>query len=137
MDYYSQYKYKFYLNATHAIYIEGKCGTIHPHTWEIIIHTVKVQDDFVQFNEVEEAIEKYLEQYQNRYINEINPFNILNPTLEHITKFLLNQLQEILNAIGWVIFTIEVSETPTRSYIISTVETIVVIGYVKNVCLEI
>ncbi|WP_310602467.1 6-carboxytetrahydropterin synthase [Anaerosporobacter sp.] len=122
MDFYSQYKFKFYLNATHAIYIDGKCGAPHPHTWEIILHTVKMEEEFIRFHEVEEQIEGYLEKYQNRFINEIPPFDILNPTLEYITQFMLEQFQNILNPTGWVIFTIEVSETPTRSYIISTVE---------------
>ena len=117
-----QYKFHIYLNASHAIYINGKLGQAHPHTWEISLATIKLQDEFVQFTEVERTLEKYLERYQNQYLNEIEPFNIQNPTLENITVFLLDQIQSLLNDLGWMVFTIEVAETPTRSYIISLVD---------------
>lgn len=122
MNFYGQYKYKFYLNATHAINIDGVKGDIHPHTWEIILDTVKVIDAFVQFDEVESKIDGCLEKYQNKLLNEIEPFNDLNPTLEYMTNYLLEEFQSILNPIGWFVFMIEIAETPTRSYIISTVE---------------
>ena len=47
---YSQYKFKFYINANHAIYLNGVLGKNHPHTWEITIDTIKVRDDFIQFD---------------------------------------------------------------------------------------
>lgn len=122
MEYYSQYKFNFYLNATHAIYFKGNCGTPHPHTWEITIHTIKLRQEFVQFHDVEETIEALLEKYQNKFLNDFEPFDVINPTLEYITQFLLEQFQEVLKPIGWLIFMIEISETPTRSYVISTVE---------------
>nr|MBQ8252768.1 6-carboxytetrahydropterin synthase [Lachnospiraceae bacterium] len=119
---YSQYKFNFYLNASHAIYIDGKLGAAHPHTWEIIIRTIKSQKEFVMFNEVENRIEQFLGTYQNRYINEFEPFDAMNPTLENITSYFLEQLEELLEPLGWIVFYIEVSETPTRSYVISRVE---------------
>ncbi len=72
--------------------------------------------------EVEKALEDYLKQYQDHFLNDFAPFDSMNPTLENITEFFLNRMQEILNRLGWVIFCIEVAETPTRSYIISLVE---------------
>ena len=119
---YSQYKFNFYLNASHAIYIDGKMGESHPHTWEIVLYTIKKQDNFVMFNEVEKTVENYLNKYQNKFINDFEPFTTLNPILENITRFFMDEFTKLLNDLGWVIFSIEVSETPTRSYIISTVE---------------
>ena len=119
---YSQYKFNFYLNASHAIYIDGKLGASHPHTWEIIIRTIKSQKEFVMFNEVENKIEQFLGKYQNRYINDFEPFDAMNPTLENITSYFLEQLEDLLEQLGWIVFYIEVSETPTRSYVISRVE---------------
>ncbi len=119
---YSQYKFNFYLNASHAIYIEGKLGEAHPHTWELVVNAIKSQNEFVMFNEVESAIEKFLDRYQNNFINEFEPFDTLNPILENITRYFMEELQKLLDPLGWIIFSLEVSETPTRSYIISTVE---------------
>lgn len=119
---YSQYQFNFYLNASHAIYINGKLGEAHPHTWEIIIKTIKSQKEFVMFNEVEKRIDEFLGGYQNKYINDFEPFDATNPTLENITSYFLEKLEAILEPLGWIVFYIEVSETPTRSYIISRVE---------------
>ncbi len=119
---YSQYKYNFYLNASHSIYIDGNKGERHPHTWEISLYVVNYKDNFVMFNEVEKTIEDYLMQFQEKYINECSVFKAINPTLENIAHCLMNELQILLHPLSWVIFTMEISETPSRSYIISNVE---------------
>lgn len=119
---YSQYRFKFYLNASHAIYIHGVIGDKHPHTWEIKIDTIKQQGEFIKFEEVENSVDKFLEQYQNKFLNNFEPFDSINPTLENITDYFLKRMQEVLNPYGWYVFSIEISETPTRSYIISLVE---------------
>ncbi len=119
---YSQYKFNFYLNASHAIYIDGNLGTAHPHTWEIMIRTIKSQKEFVMFTEVEKTIEEFLSKFQNHYMNDFEPFDAMNPTLENITSYFLEQMELLLEPLGWIVFYIEVSETPTRSYVISRVE---------------
>jgi len=76
----------------------------------------------MMFNEVEKLIEDYLGQYQGKYMNECSPFDTINPTLENIAQYFMVELQKKLNPLNWVIFTMEISETPSRSYIISNVE---------------
>lgn len=119
---YSQYKYNFYLNASHSIYLDGKLGVRHPHTWEISIYAINKNEEFMLFREVEKRIEDFLGKFQEKYINDFEPFTSLNPTLENIAHFFLSELQKTLDPLNWVIFTIEISETPTRSYIISTLD---------------
>jgi 6-pyruvoyltetrahydropterin/6-carboxytetrahydropterin synthase len=119
---YSQYKYNFYLNASHSIYIGGNKGERHHHTWEISLYVVNYKDDFVMFNQVEKVIEDYLMQFQEKYINDTPVFEAMNPTLENIAHCFMEELQKLLYPLNWVIFTLEISETPSRSYIISNVE---------------
>lgn len=119
---YDKYKFKFYLNASHSIYINGVLGQSHPHTWEFSLDVLKVWGDFVQFNHVEKAIEELLSTYQNSYINEIEPFAKVNPTLENICEYFKETLRKILMDIGWVLMIIEISETPSRSYIIDLID---------------
>ena len=52
---YQQYKFKFYMDARHAIYIGGKLGEVHPHTWEIVLHVVKGKENFEPFHILEKA----------------------------------------------------------------------------------
>jgi 6-pyruvoyltetrahydropterin/6-carboxytetrahydropterin synthase len=115
---YNQYRFKFYLNATHSIYIDGQLGEEHPHTWEITIQTIKVKEDFITFNAIEKDMEKYLDSFQDRYLNKNAPFITLNPTLENICIYFKEAFQKILVQKGWLLLSIEMSETPTRSYMI-------------------
>jgi 6-pyruvoyltetrahydropterin/6-carboxytetrahydropterin synthase len=115
---YSRYNFKFYLNASHAIYLNGILGQSHPHTWEISLDTLKVRDDFIQFDFIEKQIENYLAAFQDADINKTPPFDVTNPTLENICSYLKDELGNLLRSSGWLLTMIEISETPSRSYII-------------------
>lgn len=115
---YSEYKFKFYINANHAIYLGGTLGQNHPHTWEVSLDTIKVGDDFVQFDFIEKEVEKYFSFFQDININTIDPFTSINPTLENLCEHFKKDLSEILSRNGWLLTRIEMSETPARSFII-------------------
>lgn len=119
---YRQYKFKFYLNFSHAIYINGTRGEEHPHTWEIAINTLKLEESFIPFNELEKEVEEFLCQYQDEFINQIAPFDVINPTLENCCDYFKEQISNILNSEGWILLLIELSESPTRSYIINLLD---------------
>ncbi len=119
---YRQYTFTFYLNTSHAIYIEGKRGQVHPHTWEIILHLLYMQDNFIAFHKLEERIEQYMERYQDVCLNDIEPFNKINPTLENCCEYFKNELKDILNEEGWLLLMIEIRETPTRAYVINLLD---------------
>lgn len=118
----AQYRFKFYFNASHAIYLSGEKGQNHPHTWEVILNVMKITDNFVLFDEVEKMCEEFLLQYQDIDINTVEPFTTINPTLENICAFFKEKLQEKLHDMGWLLLSIEVSETPARSFVISAIE---------------
>lgn len=113
-----EYKFKFYINANHAIYINGVLGDNHPHTWEIVIDTIKIRNDFVQFDEVEKKAEEFFARFQDSDLNKTEPFDVINPTLENITEYFKDELARIFKENGWLLSVISVSETPARSYII-------------------
>jgi len=116
---YNQYRFKFYLNASHYIQIKGKAGEKHPHTWEICLDLLKVRGDFVQFNQLESEIEKFMSKYQDSTLNETPPFNLINPTLENCCEYFKDSFQQIVSQKGWLLLMISMSETPTRTYVIS------------------
>lgn len=118
---YSQYKYKFYLNANHSIMIDEKMGQVHPHTWEIMIDIVKIIEEFVPFSVVEKTIDEVLSEYQDKYINEVAPFDKLNPTLENISEYFKERIGDQLKNEGWLLLKMEVSETPARAYVIDAI----------------
>ena len=115
---YREYRFKFYLNASHYIMIDGKEGLTHPHTWEFMLCIMKNMDNFVQFNEFERALDAYFEQYQNRVLNTVSPFDKIVPTLENMSDYFVTDIRRIVREIGGELVMLESSETPTRSYIL-------------------
>ncbi|EOT22553.1 hypothetical protein C805_03402 [Eubacterium sp. 14-2] len=116
---YREYRLKSYLNMNHYIIINGKQGQTHPHTWEFVITIVVAGDEFVEFRTFENLIEQYLEKYQNQILNTIEPFDIIVPTIENVTDHFNDDLQALLREHGGELVSLEGSETPTRSYIVS------------------
>lgn len=116
---YREYKFKFYLNANHYIIIDGKEGQQHPHTWEFMVEIRMSNDKFVQFDAYEDAIDEYFDKYQNRLINEIEPFSHIVPTLENMSDYFVHDIRKIVKKLDGELIKMESSETPTRSYVIS------------------
>ena len=114
----SKYRFKFYLNAIHSIDINKKRGQEHPHTWEIVIYTLQLSDMFTMFTEIEKKIEEFLSTFQDKNLNLIEPFNSINPTLENICFFIKDEVERLLIDKGWILLRIEISETPSRTFII-------------------
>lgn len=114
-----EYKFKFYLNANHFIIIDGKEGQTHPHTWEFMVEIRMDNEKFVQFDAYEKALDKYFEKYQNRVINDVEPFDHIIPTLENMSDYFIHDIRKIVKSLDGELIRMESSETPTRSYIIS------------------
>ncbi|MCM1039714.1 MAG: 6-carboxytetrahydropterin synthase [Roseburia sp.] len=116
---YRQYKLKSYLNMNHFIIIDNKPGEVHPHTWELIVSVISAQSDMTPFVNIERRIEQILEQYQDKLLNDCAPFDKLVPTVENAARYFFRLIQDSIIQEGWILMMLEVSETPTRSYIIN------------------
>ena len=119
---YRQYCLSFYLNATHAIYIDGQKGQLHPHTWEITLHLLCPKAQFVEFHELEALIEQYMERYQDKCLNEVAPFHKVNPTLENCCEEFKNKIGRIVDKEGFSLLMIEIKESPSRAYVINLLD---------------
>ena len=102
-----EYKFKFYLNANHS------------HTWEFMVDVLMSDQKFVQFDAYEKAIDEYFNKYQNRILNEVEPFDHMVPTLENMSDYFADEIRGIVKELGGHLVKMESSETPTRSYVIS------------------
>ncbi len=120
---FKEYEFKFYLNASHSVIFDGKQGDVHPHTWEMIIHIRVKRNDLRQFGVYEKAIESFFAQYQDKTLNDCQPFDTIMPILENIVDYCGEQLRKIIEGIDGQLLKISGSETPTRSYIVSYKDT--------------
>ncbi len=114
-----EYRFKFYLNASHSVIINGRQGETHPHTWEYTLDILVARDSFWEFALAERDMEAFFSRYQNQNVNEIEPFDTVVPTLENMVDSFGASLREIVRENNGELLRIEGSETPTRSYIIS------------------
>lgn len=119
---YREYRLNFYLNMRHYIIINDAKGETHPHTWEFALDIKFSRNSFVEFNIFEEGISKFLEQFQNKILNEVEPFDSMMPTLENVTDYFAEEFFKIIYKTGGMLTCVEASETPTRSYIVNISE---------------
>lgn len=112
------YKFKFYLNARHSVTFNGKSSNIHPHTWEVVVLFGSRESDVVNFTTFENELEEEFLKYEGNYLNEHNSFKDINPTMENIAKVLYVNAKKLINNKNLYFNQLEISENPTRTYII-------------------
>ncbi len=119
---YKQYKYKFYLNLNHSVEMDGNRGQIHSHTWEVAMGIAMATQGMVRFSDIEKKVNTLLDKYQDKYLNDIEPFNAINPTLENVCDYLFRLVSKELQESGWLLLNMEMSETPSRVYHVSELD---------------
>jgi 6-pyruvoyltetrahydropterin/6-carboxytetrahydropterin synthase len=112
------YKFKFYLNARHYVVMNGVQSPIHPHTWEIELMIGVEQDDFIIFTNLEKKIESFLKIYNGKCLNDIEEQEDFDPTLENLGKYLFDNISNLIKDDNLILMKLEISENPTRTYIV-------------------
>jgi 6-pyruvoyltetrahydropterin/6-carboxytetrahydropterin synthase len=112
------YKFKFYLNARHSVVFDGRVSNIHPHTWEVAVTFGLETTETINFTLFEKELENYFLNYEGKYLNELPAFNNINPTMENIGKILYEDIKGLINNKNMYFRVLEISENPTRTYII-------------------
>jgi 6-pyruvoyltetrahydropterin/6-carboxytetrahydropterin synthase len=112
------YRFRFYLNARHSVTFDGKISNIHPHTWEVAVTFGSNISDTVNFTMFEGILEEYFEDYEGKYLNEHKAFVNISPTMENMGKVFYNDIKELVNHRNLHFDRLEISENPTRTYII-------------------
>lgn len=112
-----KYRFKFYVNARHSVNFSGIQSEIHPHTWEIVMYIDVNSDAFINFTDIEKTAIEYLNKYEGCYLNDLEDFKTVEPTMENIAVKIFEDLNDNINS-QINISKLEVSENPTRTYII-------------------
>ena len=110
------YRIKAYLNANHFVVFDGKKGKTHPHTWEFVATVYTRNDSIVKFTDTEKAIMGVFEPYQDRVMNEVEPFSAIIPSLENITEYFASNISEAVRPFDFHLRRFEGNETPVRTY---------------------
>lgn len=92
---------------------------MHPHTWEFTCRIAVVRHDYTPFHVFERGIKGHLEKYQNKVMNRCPPFDLVVPTIENMTEMFAKEFDAILAEQGGELQSVEGSEGPTRSFIVT------------------
>ncbi|MDR2066714.1 MAG: 6-carboxytetrahydropterin synthase QueD [Endomicrobium sp.] len=78
---------------------KGKCENLHGHNWKIkaVFCGTKLDKTgmLIDFTDIKKHLEKIILYLDHKFLNEIEPFNRINPTAENLASFILEQLKSI------------------------------------------
>ncbi len=82
----------------------GKCEQMHGHNWkvEVFVRGESLGDDglLIDFHDVKAATHRVLDGLDHRYLNDVAPFDRMNPSSENIARHIFESLEKELNGDG-------------------------------------
>jgi 6-pyruvoyltetrahydropterin/6-carboxytetrahydropterin synthase len=82
----------------------GACEQLHGHNWKVEVSLAgeRLGEDgmLIDFQVVKDATKRALEKVDHRFLNELGPFQKVNPSSENIARFLFDTLSGALNRPG-------------------------------------
>ena len=79
----------------------GNCSRLHGHNWGV---EVKVQSEVldetgiaIDFREIKNQTKEVANRLDHFYLNDIKPFDEINPTAENIAKYFFDELKKLIN----------------------------------------
>ena len=107
-------------DAAHALRgYEGKCARLHGHTYRVqVAHEGRELDPIgmlLDFRRVKDACREIIEGLDHTYVNEVPPFDRLNPTCENLARHLYERFAEALADERVSVRHVTVWETPTSA----------------------
>lgn len=96
---------------------KGKCENLHGHNYKVEIYArggeldnVGLLVDFVELKAAADEVVQYLD-HQN--INELSPFDLLQPSAENLAKYILERVNSKVGDERVQIYKVRCFETPT------------------------
>ena len=94
----------------------GDCSRLHGHNWQVeVMVSSQVLDDTgiaIDFREIKRQAKVVVKRLDHQYLNEIKPFDVLNPTAENIAKYLFDEIGVLINHKDVIVKEVTIWETP-------------------------
>jgi len=106
--------------AGHALRgYKGKCENVHGHNYKVQVAVAGEQLDsaglLMDFVELRQQLKAVAERLDHRFLNDIPPFDELNPSAENLAKFFFEELDRALRGRGLRVARVTVWETDSTS----------------------
>lgn len=103
-------------SAAHLIRgYDGPCAQLHGHNWQVEVEILAKNLDpigiGIDFKTIRAATKEIIDGVDHRYLNEIPPFDEINPTAENIAKWLYHSLSALFNQNNCQIHAVTLKET--------------------------
>lgn len=88
---------KSHFDAAHVLSgYPGECSLLHGHTWDIEVTVAGETLDEIgivyDFKQLKSDLAEVLASYDHVYLNDVEPFNTLNPTAENLARVIFEAL---------------------------------------------
>ena len=94
----------------------GDCARLHGHNWQVEVSVCsQVLDESgiaIDFREVKKQTKLVVKRLDHQYLNEIKPFDVLNPTAENIAKYFFDEISLLITNKDVKIKEVMIWETP-------------------------
>ena len=107
--------------AAHALrHYEGKCEDLHGHNYlvEMVVEGETLTPDtelVADFTLLKRELRAELALIDHRYLNELPPFDVINPSSENLARYLYRKMKERLSNLPVRMYSMTVGETPLQS----------------------
>lgn len=79
----------------------GDCSRMHGHNWKVEVEVTATKLDDVgmgiDFKVIKNATRDVAKKLDHRYLNDIKPFDEINPTAENLAAYFYRELSQLLN----------------------------------------
>ena len=104
------------VSAAHQLRLApGDGERLHGHNWRVVAvlraHRLDARGMVVDFYDLERVLREIVEPYEHVFLNEVPPYDDLNPTAENIARVVGDQLAERLDDDRVHVHRVEVWET--------------------------
>jgi 6-pyruvoyltetrahydropterin/6-carboxytetrahydropterin synthase len=97
---------------------QGKCEAMHGHRYRVVVKIVaeKVSDIGLayDFTDLKRYLKEILDRFDHTCLNDIPPFDKMNPSAENIAATIYNELKERLAAEPVTLTAVEAWESPEQ-----------------------
>lgn len=97
----------------------GDCSRLHGHNWQVEVSVKSEVLDktgiAIDFREIKKQTKTVIKRLDHQYLNEIPPFDQLNPTAENIAKYFYEEVGQLINNQDVRVCEVIVWETPRAS----------------------
>ena len=80
---------------------QGECERLHGHNYRVRVFVGADELDseglVVDFSKLKAALKRVIERFDHRLLNEVEPFDELNPSLEHLARYIAEEVAQAVD----------------------------------------